>query len=146
MNIADRIDLLFKTVTKPDGKGYSYQDVEEMAEGAVTRAAIWKARTGKTENPTKRLLRALSKAFQVPMEYFSDGQVAAGDIPRYQKQYRSDKLVERIALRSSGLDDDGKQAILDMITFVRKVQRLNGESEGGYGQEGRQDTDAEPVE
>jgi transcriptional regulator with XRE-family HTH domain len=145
VNVTDRIDLLFKTVTKPDGNEYSYQDVEELTGGVVTRAAIWKARTGKTENPRQRLLGALSKAFQVPMEYFSDEQVTAEDILRYQKQYHSDRLVERIALRSSGLDDDGKQAILDMITFVRKVQGLNGESEGGYGQKEHQDADAGAV-
>ncbi len=145
MNVTDRIDLLFKTITKPDGKEYSYQDVEKMGEGAVTRAAIWKARTGKTENPRPKLLGVISKAFQVSMEYFSDEQVTAGDIPRYQKQYHNDRMVERIALRSSGLDEDGKQAILDMITFVRKVQGLNGESEGGYGQKGHQEADAESV-
>ena len=145
MNVTDRIDLLFKTVTKPDGKKYSYQDVEELGEGVVTRAAIWKARTGKTENPRPKLLGALSKAFRVPMEYFSDEQVTAGDIPRYQKQYRNDRMVERIALRSSRLNEDGKQAILDIIDFVRKVQGLNGESEGGYGRDGHQEADAESV-
>lgn len=146
MSIADKIDLLFKTITKPNGKAYSYQDVAELAEGAVTRAAIWKARTGKTENPGRRLLGALSEAFQVPPEYFSDEQVTAKDIPRYQKQYRSDVLVEQIALRSSGIDNEGKQAILEMVAYVQKLQRASDESEGGYGQKGRQDADAGPVE
>jgi hypothetical protein len=59
------------------------------------------------------------------LEYFSDESVAEEDIPRYQEQYRGERLVEQIALRSSSLDKDAKQLILHTIDYVRKLQGLD---------------------
>jgi len=129
MNIADKIDLLFKTVTKPNGKAYSYQDIAELGGGVVTRAAIWKARTGRTKNPSQRLLGALSRAFQVPVQYFFDEQFIEEDTPRYQEQHRNERLVEQIKLQASDLSDDGKQVILDILDLLLKFQRVNDEGD-----------------
>lgn len=123
MDIANRIDLLFKTITKSDGSQYSYREVEELAGRAVTSTSIWKARTGKTNKPSQRLLQALSQAFQVPVSCFLDENVSSADIANYRAQYHSEKMVEQIALRSADLGDEGKEAILNMINFVRKAQR-----------------------
>lgn len=126
MDVAEKIDLLFKTVTKPDCKEYSYREVEELADGAVSSTSIWKARLGKIRNPSQRLIGALSKAFGVPVNYFFDEGVTEMDVPRYRKQYQSERMVEQIALRASELDEEGKQAILDMINLVRKAQERSG--------------------
>ncbi|HID65163.1 MAG TPA: XRE family transcriptional regulator [Anaerolineae bacterium] len=128
MDIAERTDLLFRTITK-NGKEYSYREVENLAGGAVSSTTIWKVRTGKIRNPSQKTIRALSTAFQVPVAFFFDENVTQEDIPRYRQQYRSEKMVEQITLRSYDLDDEGKQAVLDMINWVRKAQGLDNNNE-----------------
>lgn len=125
MRINKRIDLLFQTITKPDGSQYSYRDVENLAGKVVSSTSLWKVRTGKTKNPSQRLLQALSQAFQVPVSFFFDENVSPESIKSYQAQFQSEKMVEQIALRSAELDDEGKQAILDMINVVRKAQKAD---------------------
>ena len=64
------------------------------------------------------------------MSYFFVEEVTEDDIPAYLQQYHDEKMVEQIALRAKDLDDNGKQAILDMINYVRRVQGLNNNDEG----------------
>ncbi|MBN1317202.1 MAG: hypothetical protein JXA42_17090 [Anaerolineales bacterium] len=125
MDIAERVDLLFKTITKKDSSSYSYRDIEGMAENAITSTSIWKVRTGKIKNPSQRVLQALSMAFEVPISYFFDENVTPEDIDQYRAQYRSEKMVEQIALRSAELNDAGKKAILEMIDFVRNAHKAD---------------------
>lgn len=134
-DIAERLDLLFRTVTKEGGKEYSYREIEELAGGAITSTSIWKIRTGRTRNPSLKTLQALSAAFEVPVSYFFIEEVTEDDIPAYLQQYRDEKMVEQIALRARDLDDNGKQAILDMINYVRRVQGLNNNDKGGNEEE-----------
>jgi len=122
VDIAEKTDLLFKMITKDNGREYSYRDIETLAEGAVSSTSIWKVRIGKTKNPGHRMLQSLSDAFQVPVSYFFAETIAEEDIPKYQEQYRSEKLVEQISFRSHELDDEGKKLILDMISYVKKQQ------------------------
>jgi transcriptional regulator with XRE-family HTH domain len=129
-DIAERLDLLFRTVTKEGGKEYSYREIEELAGGAITSTSIWKLRTGRTQNPSLKTLQALATAFQVPVSYFFVEEVTEDDIRAYLQQYHDEKMVEQIALRAKDLDDNGKQAILDMINYVRRVQGLNNNDEG----------------
>jgi transcriptional regulator with XRE-family HTH domain len=129
-DIAERLDLLFRTVTKEGGKEYSYREIEELAGGAITSTSIWKLRTGRTQNPSLKTLQALGTAFQVPVSYFFVEEVTEDDIPAHLQQYHDEKMVEQIALRAKDLDDNGKQAILDMINYVRRVQGLNNNDEG----------------
>ena len=70
------------------------------------------------------MLQALGQAFEVPGDYF-DEEASPEDIDKYRAQYRSEKMVEQIALRSAELDDEGKMAILDMINFVRNAHGVN---------------------
>ena len=123
MNTAAKIDLLFTTITKPDGKEYSYQDIATLAGNAVSRTSIWKARAGKIENPSQKLLGALSQAFGVPVQYFFAEAITEEDVPRYQKQHHNEQLVDQIALRAGDLNEEGKEAILQMIGFVRNSHK-----------------------
>lgn len=129
MDIAERLDLLFKTVTKSDGQEYSYREIEELTGDAISSTAIWKLRAGKTQNPRRSTLEALSRAFQVPVSFFLDESVSSEDIPGYRRQYRDQELLEQIALRSQHLDEEGKQAILDMIDYVVKAQQGGGDAQ-----------------
>ena len=99
-DIAERLDLLFRTVTKEGGKEYSYREIEELAGGAITSTSIWKIRTGRTRNPSLKTLQALSAAFEVPVAYFFIEEVTEDDIPAYLQQYCDEKMVEQIALRA----------------------------------------------
>jgi len=123
MKTADKIDLLFTTITKPDGSSYSYQDIATMGGDVVSRTSIWKARTGKIENPSQRLLGVLSKAFRVPVRYFFEEEIAAEDIPRYLEEYRNERLIDQIALRATELNEEGKEALLQMIDYVRNSHK-----------------------
>ena len=122
MDITERTDWLFKTIKKPNGQEHSYGNIERMANGIVTRTSIWKVRTGRTRNPGQKMLQALSTAFQVPVNYFFDPNVTPEDIPAYREQHRSEQMIEQIALRATDLDDEGKQAVLDMIAIVQKAR------------------------
>jgi transcriptional regulator with XRE-family HTH domain len=129
VDIAKRLDLLFRTVTKKGGKEHSYREIEELAGGATSSTTIWKLRTGRTQNPSLKTLQALGTAFQVPVAFFFDEDLTPEDVPRYRHQYRSEQMVEQIALRSYDLDDEGKQAVLNMINWVRKAQGLDNNEE-----------------
>ena len=129
MDIAKRLDLLFRTVTKKGGKEHSYREIEKLAGGATSSTTIWKLRTGRTRNPSLKTLQALGTAFQVPVAFFFDEDVTPEDVLKYRHQYRSEQMVDQIALRSYDLDDEGKQAVLDMITWVRKAQGLDNNKE-----------------
>ena len=125
--LAERIERLFKTFRRKDGKEYSYKDVEAGTGKAVTAPYVWKLRTGEAQNPSLRILRALSEFFGVPMTYFiqdtSEEELANLKLAAELR----DTGVARIALRASEVDEDGRRAILEMIEYVRKAQGLDKE-------------------
>jgi transcriptional regulator with XRE-family HTH domain len=122
MDIAERVDLLFRTVLDEDGQEYSYRQIEKLAGGEVSATAIWKLRIGKTKNPGQKMLRALSKAFAVPVSYFFDEVVSREDVPQYRDEYRdNEKIVEQIALRAGQLNGEGQEAILNLIDYIQKT-------------------------
>jgi transcriptional regulator with XRE-family HTH domain len=117
--------------------------VEEGTNKAVTGAYIWKLRTGKAENPGYRVLKALSDFFGVPVSYFFEEQVSEEYVQDLKLVAELRKAgVARIALRASNLDEAGKQAILEMIEYVRKAQGLQSalnDRDHGEGQGKTQD-------
>jgi transcriptional regulator with XRE-family HTH domain len=131
VDFAERIDWLFKEFTNPQGREYTYQEVEAGTGKAVTSTYVWKLRTGKATNPGYRVLKAISLFFQVPISYFFEEELS----PDYVKElHLATKLhqagVAHIALRASDLDVRGKQAVLEMIEYVRKAQGLTSALNG----------------
>ncbi len=123
--LAEKIDHLFKQFTRPDGREYTYQDVELGTGKAITDTYVWKLRSGQATNPSYRVLKALSDFFEVPVSYFFGEEVAPDYLQQMQLASQLHKAgVANIALRASGLDERGRQAILDMIEYVRKAQGL----------------------
>ena len=121
MDIAERVDLLFRTVLDEDGQEYSYRQIEKLAGGEVSATAIWKLRTGQTKNPSQKMIRALSEAFGVPVSYFFDEVVSPEDVPQYQDEHReNEQIVEQIALRAGQLNGEGQEAILNLLDYIRK--------------------------
>jgi transcriptional regulator with XRE-family HTH domain len=125
--LAERLERLFKTFRRKDGKEYTYKDIEAGTGKAVTAPYVWKLRTGEAKNPSIRILRALSEFFGVPMTYFvedtSEEELANLKLAAELR----DPNVARIALRARDLDEDGQRAILEMIEYVRKAQGLDKE-------------------
>lgn len=124
--LADKIDQLFRTFVRPDGREYTYKEVERGTGRAVTDAYIWKLRMGKASNPSYRILKALADFFQVPVTYFFEDDVS----PEYLEELKlAAKLrqqnVAEIALRVADLDERGRQAVLEMVEYVRKAQGLD---------------------
>jgi hypothetical protein len=122
-DFAHRLDYLFRTITKPDGTEYSYEEVQNGTDKAVTAAYIWRLRTGRAANPGYWVIKALSDFFKVdPNYFFQEEQIAqalANDRANATLAARfKDDQVKAIALRASELDEAGKQTLLDMIDYI----------------------------
>lgn len=128
--LADKLELLFATFTQPDGSPYSYQDVENGANHAVTAAYVWKLRAGKATNPSYRVLEAIAAFFDVPIDYFASERVVSDDyVQRLKLAAELGKEdVAQITLRAGQLDAQGRQAILDMMEYVLQLQRSSDAS------------------
>ena len=125
-DIAEKLDCLFQEFKNPQGKEYTYQEIEEGTGRAVTSTYVWKLRTGKASNPGFRVLKALSEFFQVPVSYFFEDDVSPDYLQEMKLASQLRKQgVAQIALRASDLDARGQQAVLEMIEYVRKAQGLN---------------------
>ncbi len=126
-NFAQRLDGLFKTITHPDGTEYSFEEVQNGTNKAVTAAYIWRLRTGRAKNPGYEVIRALSDFFDVdPNYFFWDQEQAQEMVARWGNSNLADRFqessVKDIALRASKLDEGGRQALLGMIDYLLKMQ------------------------
>lgn len=127
-DFAHRLDYLFRTITKPDGTEFSYEEVQNGTGKAVTAAYIWRLRTGKAANPGYWVIKALSDFFEVDPNYFfqepETAQSLADDRANVALAARfKDEQVKAIALRASELDNAGKQTLLDMIDYILKSKK-----------------------
>lgn len=122
-DFAQRLDHLFKTITRPDGSEYTYEEVQNGTGRAVTAAYIWRLRSGKATNPGYGVIRALSKFFNVNPSYFFQNEEEANAAVNRQANIDlaarfQDSSIRDVALRASELDEAGRQAILGMIEYI----------------------------
>jgi len=122
-DFAQRLDYLFKQITHPDGREYSYEEVQNGTDKAVTAAYIWRLRTGKAKNPGYWVIKALSDFFGIDPNYFFQDEKQAVEMADKQARINlaerlQDDTVKDIALRASELDEAGRQAILGMIDYI----------------------------
>ena len=113
--LADRLNTLFELKRKPDGSQYSQEEVIQGTQGILSRAYLWKLRTGRAKNPGFHIIQALADFFAVDIYYFAVEKAAGVEMI---DQAREDELVEQITLRSSMLGREGKLALLNMIDFI----------------------------
>ena len=127
MALAEKIDLLFKSCTKPDGKEFTYQEVEAGTGGAVSSTYVWKLRTGKSTNPGYRVLQALGDFFGVPPSYFFEDKFSAQQLEDlWLTATLRDRGLQRIALSATGLDETGKALVVQLIEYMRTAQNQAG--------------------
>lgn len=91
----------------------------------ISSTTIWKLRTGRSDNPQLRTLKALARFFDVPIGYFGDDDAAqsVGD------QVAADSLIgesglNREALRALvELSPDSRQLVADFIISAARRER-----------------------
>ena len=111
---------LFEEKRMPDGSQYSQNEVVEGTDGVLTRVYLWKLRTGRASNPSFQIIQALAEFFGVDPRYFFENDDQRIELQENEKR---DQLVDQIALRSSELDNAGKQAVLYMIESIVKSKK-----------------------
>ena len=111
-----RLNALFQTLMRPDGKQYSQQDVVDGCQDTITRVYLWKLRTGRATNPSMRVVQALADFFGVSVDYF-----ASPDDPGAERDV-DDPMVAQICERYSQLDDQGRRVILNLVDYLIKLK------------------------
>jgi transcriptional regulator with XRE-family HTH domain len=69
-SFAEKLERLFQEKTKPDGTPYTPSDILDATHGFLTRAYLWKLRTGNATNPGLKVIQGLADAFGVHPGYF----------------------------------------------------------------------------
>lgn len=128
-SLAEKLDHLFSTCRRTDGKQYTYDDVQKGTGGEVSHTYAWKLHKGHAANPGYQKLAALAEFFGVPITYFYDESLESreyvGDL--HLARALRQNGVQQIALRARGLDESAKKNILAMIEYARQAQGLDGE-------------------
>jgi transcriptional regulator with XRE-family HTH domain len=126
-SLAGKINQLFETVRRADGKPYSNEDVAEAINGrgeaTISGTYLWYLRRGDRDNPTKKHLEVLARFFDVSPAFFFDDQPArpiAGDPP----DHRGDAETRRVARRLDGLSPRSLRAVAELIDRVRELEGL----------------------
>jgi transcriptional regulator with XRE-family HTH domain len=117
---AQRLDYLFQTVKKPDGREYSYQDVADGLDPEIAghnASYIWKLRTGKIANPGMKTIQALATFFNVDPSYFFTEDEGAAQNAALPNGLRN------IALRASDLNEAEQAVVLDMIESIKCLKK-----------------------
>ena len=129
--LAEKTEWLFQHVRDPeDGQPYSNAriaaKIEQLCPGfSVTPTTIWNIRTGKSDNPSWKLIEGLAKAFGVTPLYFTD------DDAEQQTQEElallaalQDTGVRSLALRAQGLSAQSLATVRELIERVRELEGL----------------------
>ncbi len=128
--LAEKLDWLIENVHPADRNPYSNAELAALVEKAtgekVSDGAIWRLRTGRVVNPTKRIIEALAKTLGAPPSFFFD---------EYDEQARQfadqvelltlirDSGVDRAQLRSFlSLSPEGRQAIASIILHTARAE------------------------
>lgn len=136
--IAYKVDALLRTIKHPNGRRYTYEDIERKS--GVTASTISRIRNGENADPFFTTVIGLADAFDVPLSFFSTrmtesqtdefvsnpqniGMIEAlVEADRQERQKYQQNEIQRIALRASQLDEAGVRAIADIIDYVLKVK------------------------
>lgn len=142
-SLAEKTEWLFQNVRDPvDGQLYSNAriaaKIEECMPGfTVTATTIWNIRTGKSENPSWRLIEGLAKAFGVSPLYFSADEDETG-AKQTQEELAllaalRDTTVRQLALRAQGMTSASLATVLELVERVRSLEGvdLNRRSQAG---------------
>lgn len=141
--LADKIEWLFQHMRNPeDGQPYSNArlaaKIERESGFSVTPTTIWNIRTGKSDNPSWKLIDGLAKAFGVSPLYFTDDEAAQ----QTQEELAlltalHDAGVRNLALRAQGLSPESLATVRELIERVRHLEGVR-DLKDGRGQSDQQ--------
>jgi transcriptional regulator with XRE-family HTH domain len=131
--LAQRLNNLFRAVRRPDGREYSHREVAEAITASgepISHSYIGQLRAGDKDNPTIKHLRALARFFGVPVEYFTNEEVAAG-VDRELRTLTALKelQVKTVALRSSLLPE-AERSLTELARIVEVIREIDAEQDG----------------
>jgi transcriptional regulator with XRE-family HTH domain len=121
-NVSEKIDHLFKTVRREDGREFTYDDVERGTQGRVSRSYVWKLRHGRNSNPSLDVIEAMARFFRVPPSYFFGPDLADDDVAREAAEVAAllqDESARRVATEARGLGPTSLSAVVDLIEHLR---------------------------
>lgn len=130
-SLAKKTEWLFQNVRDPaDGQPYSNAriaaKIEQCVPGfSVTATTIWNIRTGKSENPSWRLIEGLAKAFGVSPLYFSDEDETEAQQTQDELALLAalrDTSVRQLALRAQGMTPESLATVLELVERVRQLE------------------------
>lgn len=131
--IAERLDRLFRTFTKPDGREYSHREVEREVMirwgEQISHAYIGQLRAGRQVNPTIKPLRLLARFFGVPVEYFTRDDLADEVDQELQlaaqlRELRENDAVRTLVVRARGLSQGSLASVTAIIDHIRRLEGL----------------------
>jgi len=137
--LARRLDNLFRSVRRPDGREYSHREVAEAITSSgepISHSYIGQLRAGDKDNPTIKHLRALARFFGVPVEYFTNDEIAA-DVDRELRTLTALKelQIKTVALRSTLLPE-AERSLAELARIVEVIREIETEQEGKQRREG----------
>src|SRR5690554_1806584 len=125
IDFAKKLNTLFETKTKPDGTKYTQEEVIQGTKGLLTRAYLWKLRTGRAKNPGFNIVQALANFFEVDINYF---QATEDKEQELLEQAKKKKLISEVALRASMYSEETVLAILTMMEYIEQHRTETDES------------------
>lgn len=132
--LAAKLDRLFRIVRPPgEDREYSYKEVSsavaERGGPATSENYLYLLRSGRRDNPGKKLIEALAGFFGTTIAYFYDtaDSQALDDELRLLAALR-DSSIRQLALRSVDLSKGNLQHIMGIVEQVREMEGLPKEA------------------
>ncbi|MFI7033609.1 XRE family transcriptional regulator [Microbispora rosea] len=102
--------------------------ISEATGEELSSTTIWKLRTGRSDNPQLKTLKALAKFFNVPIGYFGDDEEAEATADRVvASSLVGESGLNREALRALvEMSDGGRQLVADFIISAARLERGRG--------------------
>ncbi len=91
--IGAKVDYLFRTITRPNGKPYTYQQV--AAGTGLNFSYLRKLRVGKIASPSREVLERLTIFFGITPDYWFRSDTALR--PDMQEHHQLGRLLQKIA-------------------------------------------------
>ena len=122
VDMALRMQYLLSTVRKADDMTYT---IEEVATGTgVSVTYLRNMLAGRQDNPSRKVIAALARFFEVSPAYFFErtgARTAPGQAPASEIE---------VALRSAEqLGPDGRRILLDMIRLAQRITEQRSQDE-----------------
>ena len=111
---SQQLNNLFATITRPDGKTFTQEEVVQGCKGTLTRVYLWKLRSGQAKNPSFTIACALADFFGVSVAYFQQSRGRQETI----EQSMQNPLVQQLCARATRLDNQALHAILHVMDAI----------------------------